>query len=615
MAPFSKKRSSLSQVNPLKKPGIRKLTPPNVFSVNRAPNVNDYQGYQIGDEWLDRSSVPANDIYKLVNKDAHVATWINLAGGQTETLTGDVGGAVGADGADNINIFGSAALIEVTGNPATNTLTLDLDESVCTFFQTPAGTADPAFYGVGILDGPGISVSAAGSDITIGTTADVATTYNADIATATPAANALNILGGANITTTGDGASTVTIAVTGLIPIGSGGTGVANLLDHSLLVGSGANIMTELGVANNGQIPIGSVGADPILANILSADGSVTITNTAGGIDLSATAGGATGMVTTDFTTNGTWTKNVNTTMVTIVLWDGGAGGGSGRQGASNAAGGGSGGTSGSGIMKVAQASIFGATETVVVGAGGVGGASQAAANTNGNNGTAGGRSYFGNISSQGGVQNSAVYVNASSFAGIGGGVGVVGKQGQPLFGHYGAGDNRGHTSLALATSVLWDERDLLNNGTQGSPSLGISPTVGDLSERGGSLNCTHGQAGGAASGAQTVTVYAATAGVDVLTHGIYGNILVAGGIAGASGGAVDGGNGGNGFITGGMICGGSGGGAGSGQVGAGGIAGDGGNGGFPSSGGGGGGGSLNGKVSGSGGNGGAGRVLVIETW
>lgn len=44
--------------------------------------------------------------------------------GDVETLTGDVGGAVGVDAAYNINILGGVGTT-ITGNPATNTLTID----------------------------------------------------------------------------------------------------------------------------------------------------------------------------------------------------------------------------------------------------------------------------------------------------------------------------------------------------------------------------------------------------------------------------------------------------------------------------------------------------------
>lgn len=49
------------------------------------------------------------------------------AGGDVETLTGDTGGAVGPDGAFNINIVGGTG-ISVAGTPGTNTLTINEDE-------------------------------------------------------------------------------------------------------------------------------------------------------------------------------------------------------------------------------------------------------------------------------------------------------------------------------------------------------------------------------------------------------------------------------------------------------------------------------------------------------
>ncbi len=46
--------------------------------------------------------------------------------GSVDTLTGDVGGAVGPDGANNINLLTGAGLLS-TGVPGTNTITFTLD--------------------------------------------------------------------------------------------------------------------------------------------------------------------------------------------------------------------------------------------------------------------------------------------------------------------------------------------------------------------------------------------------------------------------------------------------------------------------------------------------------
>jgi hypothetical protein len=52
-------------------------------------------------------------------------------------------------------------------------------------------------------------------------------------------------------------------------------------------VGAGTTAITQLGVATNGQLPIGSTGADPVLAT-LTAGTNIAITNGAGSISIAA---------------------------------------------------------------------------------------------------------------------------------------------------------------------------------------------------------------------------------------------------------------------------------------------------------------------------------------
>lgn len=60
---------------------------------------------------------------------------------------------------------------------------------------------------------------------------------------------------------------------------------------HGLAYGDGnAAAIAWLGEAADGQIPIGDTGGIPVLANITSLDGSITVTNGPGTIDLSSTA-------------------------------------------------------------------------------------------------------------------------------------------------------------------------------------------------------------------------------------------------------------------------------------------------------------------------------------
>ncbi len=63
--------------------------------------------------------------------------------------------------------------------------------------------------------------------------------------------------------------------------------GVETLTDGGILVGSGSDAITALGVAANGQIPIGDGATDPVLATITGTANQITITNAAGSITLS----------------------------------------------------------------------------------------------------------------------------------------------------------------------------------------------------------------------------------------------------------------------------------------------------------------------------------------
>jgi len=74
------------------------------------------------------------------------------------------------------------------------------------------------------------------------------------------------------------------------VSVADGGTGASSLTDHGILLGSGTGAVTALGAATNGQLPIGSTGADPVLAAITGGTG-ITVANGAGSITLSTTDG------------------------------------------------------------------------------------------------------------------------------------------------------------------------------------------------------------------------------------------------------------------------------------------------------------------------------------
>lgn len=75
------------------------------------------------------------------------------------------------------------------------------------------------------------------------------------------------------------------------LPVGDGGTGANSLTIHGLLKGDAAGAVSALPAATNGQLPIGSTAADPVLATITAGSG-ITVTNGAGSITIAASGGG-----------------------------------------------------------------------------------------------------------------------------------------------------------------------------------------------------------------------------------------------------------------------------------------------------------------------------------
>jgi hypothetical protein len=98
----------------------------------------------------------------------------------------------------------------------------------------------------------------------------------------------------------------------------------STVTQHSLLLG-GANTHTinNLGVATNGQLPIGSTGADPVLGT-LSAGTGISITNGSGSITINSSGAGLTWTDVTGATqtlaVNNGYTSNDASTLVTFTL-------------------------------------------------------------------------------------------------------------------------------------------------------------------------------------------------------------------------------------------------------------------------------------------------------
>ena len=90
----------------------------------------------------------------------------------------------------------------------------------------------------------------------------------------------------------GSSAALSALALDTALPVTSGGTGAETLTDGGMLLGSGTGAVTALGQATNGQLVIGRTGADPVLAT-LTEGANISITSTAGGIEIGASGLGS----------------------------------------------------------------------------------------------------------------------------------------------------------------------------------------------------------------------------------------------------------------------------------------------------------------------------------
>jgi len=159
-------------------------------------------------------------------------------------LTGNSGGQVAADAGFNIFVLGdNASGIDTIGNLSPNTLTI---------------------FGL------------ASSTTQVGTTRYAS---NAEAAAQTIGTAALTP---SNITS---------LFSTSPLPSAQGGTGLSSPAAHQLIVTNGSSAYTPLGVASNGQIPIGSIGSNPVLAAITQGTG-ITVTNGPGTITIASTVTG-----------------------------------------------------------------------------------------------------------------------------------------------------------------------------------------------------------------------------------------------------------------------------------------------------------------------------------
>ena len=150
-------------------------------------------------------------------------------------------------------MFG-ASVIQTSGSG--NTVTIALTNGTNGQLLI-AGGSTPTWSSV--VAGTGISITPGANSLSIATTGSTAaTSFTTDSGTATPSGGILNVKGGELINTVG-----------------------------------ASNVVTiNFDRGTNSPIPIASTGSATAFANITSSNGSMTITNGANSIDLSAVSGG-----------------------------------------------------------------------------------------------------------------------------------------------------------------------------------------------------------------------------------------------------------------------------------------------------------------------------------
>lgn len=216
--------------------GTNAFQPPDWVFESRDPNQYDINN-TIGDLWLNEADQTVWVLVSLegtANSKGLLATWIMMtgAGGSVTDLKTDDGNVV-TPTLGIINLYGGNG-IKTTGTSGPNTATISTDDNVATSYITSPATG-----------------------------------------TAVPSAGELTFTNGNNITFTAGGSS-VAAAVTGTT-------------NHALQLGNATGSLTSLGVAQDGYIPIGSTGADPVLAKLTAGSG-ISISEGPGSITISATS-------------------------------------------------------------------------------------------------------------------------------------------------------------------------------------------------------------------------------------------------------------------------------------------------------------------------------------
>lgn len=115
------------------------VVPIRVFLFRRDPiDTQDFKNFKIRDMWI--SSVN-NDVWMLTSKNRTSGTWTKLSTGGAGgifTITGNSGEPVSSNSAGNVSLLGGSGAT-VTGDPGSNTLTIDVSASGLTWTTDVSG--------------------------------------------------------------------------------------------------------------------------------------------------------------------------------------------------------------------------------------------------------------------------------------------------------------------------------------------------------------------------------------------------------------------------------------------------------------------------------------------
>lgn len=228
-----------------------------------------------------------------------MATWyLNPFTGELERLGGGGGGAGGIeavvtdsgtatpDGNNRITLSGSAG-IDFSASGSTITAVIDLTElgTVATTYEGNSGSATPSANILQIKgDGTTASVSASGNTLTISSMSSSGLTFNTQSGSAASSGGAISIEGVAPLSTSAAG-STVSVLLATPLDVQYGGTGLASITDHGIMLGSGTSAVSVTSAPTDGQLLIGSTGADPSL-DTLGEGEAINISNGPGTISI-----------------------------------------------------------------------------------------------------------------------------------------------------------------------------------------------------------------------------------------------------------------------------------------------------------------------------------------